>query len=82
MNTTTIDRSVRMRQLDEEIGALRGKIARSFQDESLLLRTVGPGCEVDIIILSEERHRNEAALYNLEKEGRELNAEAAFTKTA
>ncbi len=82
MNTITLDRSVRIRQLEEEIGVLRGKIARSFEDEALLLRTRGAVSELDILELAEERHRNEAALYNLEKEARELNAAAAFTKTA
>lgn len=73
----TTDVSARRAELDHEIAWLRSKIARSFEDEAMLLRTIGAGCELDILQLAEERHRNEAALDNLEKEARELNAEAS-----
>jgi hypothetical protein len=76
------DVRVRLRELNHEIEGLQAAIAMSLADEALLLRTRGAGCELDILQLAEERHRNESALDNLEKEARELNAAAAFTKTA
>jgi hypothetical protein len=63
----------RLDELDHEIKKLRAAIARSFQDEGMLFRTRGAVSELDVLALAEERHRNEAALFNLEKEQRELN---------
>jgi hypothetical protein len=71
----TTDTRARRAELNHEIAGLRAAITRSLADENLLLRTRGASCELDILQLAEERHRNEAALYNLEKEARELSSE-------
>jgi len=80
MKTTTAGPGTRARlaELEHEIASLRVAIAGSLADEGLLFRTRGAVSELDILQLADERHRNETALYNLEKEQCELNPQPQF----
>jgi hypothetical protein len=62
----------RLKELEHEIAALHTKIARSLKDEGMLFRTHDTVSELDVLYLAEERHRNEAALFNLVKKQSEL----------
>jgi hypothetical protein len=63
----------RLEELEHEIAAMRAKIARSLKDEGTLFRTHDIVSELDVLYLAEERHRNEAALFNLMRERSELS---------
>jgi hypothetical protein len=62
----------RLEELEHEIAAMRAKIARSLKDEGTLFRTHDTVSELDVLCLAEERHRNEAALFNLVRERSQL----------
>jgi hypothetical protein len=62
----------RLEELGHEIAALRAKIARNLKDEEMLFRTRDAVSELDVLYLAEERHRHEAALFDLVKKQSEL----------
>ena len=69
---TNVTVQKRIEELEHEIAALRAKIARSLKDEEMLFRSRDAVSELDVLYLAEERHRNEAALFNLAEEQSEL----------
>jgi hypothetical protein len=75
MTTLEQSRVCRLRQLEADIIKIRDRIERCQDDERLLIRIEkdSPARRAEIHQLQEERHRLDAALFNLVKEVRELS---------
>jgi hypothetical protein len=74
--TTNESRERRLAQLDSEILLLRDRIERARADEKMLLKTSDQSRRertAELSDLRDERTSLESALFNLEKEYRELS---------